>query len=253
MRKIKNLYFALILLVVSGAIVTLSSYAWFSMNRQVSASGIEMRATSPSNMLIKGTADSDFSGVGRALPLTNKIFPSSTVDGMSFFALSDGQYVGNSGVASSDSVFDDVSGKYVGLDDKDGYYGEYLFILKSLGGNEAKTEIRSITVTTDTASTLDKTIRVAVFEKNDDTLTLRAFKAADLESVNAIKTINADGSINETSVTFAENDGYFTVKGDGTEITIVVRVWMEGQHSECINTNANYSIDLNILFAISEE
>ena len=86
---------------------------------------------------------------------------------MNFFALENGQYLGEDGIADEETtVFKDVTGVYVGYNDGEGYYADFEFIIKGMGGNDANVGIESLTITTDEGSTPDETIKIAVFEKD---------------------------------------------------------------------------------------
>jgi len=245
------------LLLISVALVTVSSYAWLSMNMDVTARGIELSMTSPSNMVIKGPADTDFSAIGTANPYAQNMYPSSSYDGVTFFALEDGEYVGEEGVADEDNtVFRNVSGKPVS-DLEEGYYADYEFIIKNMAGTpdeKVKVDISTLTVTSpEEDSTLDRTIRVAVFEKNgENNLILRIFKPADTREVDSIKEIDGAGHISSTAKGFADCDGYFEIEGSGGQIVLLVRVWIEGQHPECKGDNRQNSAAIDIEFGIVE-
>ena len=173
---------------------------------------------------------------------------------MNFFALENGQYLGEDGIADEETtVFKDVTGVYVGYNDGEGYYADIEFIIKGMGGNDANVGIESLTITTDEGSTPDETIKIAVFEKDGETLILRDFKAADDTAVDAIESIDESKHISETSAEFAECDGYFLVKADESETVIVIRVWIEGQHPACNMSNRKNSVNIHVVFTIREE
>lgn len=52
----KKLIPALVLLLVSAMVMSTASYAWFSMNRTVTTTGMQITATVPTQLLIKGSA-----------------------------------------------------------------------------------------------------------------------------------------------------------------------------------------------------
>jgi hypothetical protein len=59
---------------------------------------------------------------------------------VNFFALENGQYLGEDGIADEETtVFKDVTGVYVGYNDGEGYYADFEFIIKGMGGNDART------------------------------------------------------------------------------------------------------------------
>ncbi len=98
----KKLIPALVLLLVSAVLLSTSSYAWFSMNKMVSATGMSITAQVPSSLLISLTGNEDdfFSSVvlgsldGDDSVVKTDIFPatysSTLVDNkLQFYRLSD--------------------------------------------------------------------------------------------------------------------------------------------------------------------
>lgn len=73
----KKLIPALVLLLVSAIVLSTSSYAWFSMNTQVTASGMEVTAKAPASLLIStdGTNFGATADLKSDTALAEKIFP----------------------------------------------------------------------------------------------------------------------------------------------------------------------------------
>lgn len=58
MKKFKKLIPALCMLLVSSVMLGTTTFAWFSMNRTVTATGMAIKAEVSTQLLIKGSADS---------------------------------------------------------------------------------------------------------------------------------------------------------------------------------------------------
>lgn len=68
MKKFKKLIPALCMLLVSAVLVGTSTYAWFSMNDQVTAAGLQVTAKTDQPYLIIGTGENDTVAELQALP-----------------------------------------------------------------------------------------------------------------------------------------------------------------------------------------
>ena len=73
------------MLAVSAAMLGTSTYAWFTMNKEVTVTGMQMKTTVGSNLLISETASD--SAFAKSLTQTRSALlePSSTVDGIQYF------------------------------------------------------------------------------------------------------------------------------------------------------------------------
>jgi len=165
----KKLIPAIVLLLISAMIMATASYAWFSMNTQVTATGMQVKAKAESGLLISelsatnATWDNSATG-GTSSPYS--MIPTSTVNGTAWFhANSKGTgssasatssanstdlvsaYESLTGLASSTKIAVDstncaVDYKYKEVDGTDGYqdsidqgvYVKYTFFLKSSAG-----------------------------------------------------------------------------------------------------------------------
>ncbi len=106
----KKLIPALVLLLVSAMVLSTSSYAWFSMNKTVSATGMELKATVSNNLLIAdGTsvittakaAESAFQA-SFSKSIKGIIEPSSTTTGKTFFYTTDAKADGSKTILDAD-------------------------------------------------------------------------------------------------------------------------------------------------------
>lgn len=163
----KKLIPALVLLLVSAMVLSTSSYAWFSMNRTVQATGMSLTSTAPANLLISNSSKT----VWGANTISNevyagKIFPASSADGTVFFALADGQKIGEgdiggivagTGAPVTDGVKfykgSNIAGSEVvklatGEDDTaTGYWVEYTLYLKTTGASLLNVYLSAINIT----------------------------------------------------------------------------------------------------------
>ena len=107
----------------------------FSMNTTVTATGMQVKATTPANLLINNKTD----GTGTWADTTakdetdsGKLYPASSSDAVKFNAIYNGSYLNNGkgGVAEADTKFLATSGVTAMSGSADGYYVVYDFALK---------------------------------------------------------------------------------------------------------------------------
>ncbi len=118
-----------------------STFAWFSMNTTVEATGMQLTAVTPINLLIgdKETTPADFKNtVAANESFTGKLYPASSADAKLFNAIMNtGNYIGEGegGVADNNTKFQKSSAqtgtKVIAMNGAgDGYWADYTFQLK---------------------------------------------------------------------------------------------------------------------------
>ena len=76
--KFKRLIPALCMLLVSAAVLGTSTYAWFSMNTQVTATGMQVKAVAEDGIVISNSAKSTWSNSATATVTSANLVPTST-------------------------------------------------------------------------------------------------------------------------------------------------------------------------------
>jgi hypothetical protein len=148
----KKLLPAAMMLAVSASMLGTSTYAWFTMNKEVTVTGMQMKTTVGSNLLISETASDSAFAKSLTQSRSALLEPSSTVDGIQYFyttnagsngdALSDNYTAYSEGTAQSDtaaaktaydSAFNTAYGATASTTAFDTAYGyvDYAFYLKA--------------------------------------------------------------------------------------------------------------------------
>ncbi len=271
MKFTRKLIPAVAMLVVSATMMSTASFAWFSMNRTVTATGMQATAVSPINLLIKGADDTDFAtsatvtSSNPTLPLT----PMSTVnpvDPATFYAVVDGVINNGAGgkvEANGEGTFVTATNSSTVM-----YYVDYQFDLKLSSDvpsdvpDKTKTiEAYLSSLTISGTSELNNAVRVAVLEGNTlkGIYGVEATDAVTGSAAKAIKTVDGSQKCTEVAevLTVAVNDesdysynanNAFVVTA--TAKTITVRVWIEGQDDDCKNENAGKTFNISLKFAV---
>jgi hypothetical protein len=309
----KKLIPALVLLLVSAMVLSTSSYAWFSMNRTVKATGMSLTSTAPANLLISNSAKAVWGSTAASNEgYTGLLYPASTTNGSTFFAIADSQILasGIGGVAGAETKFlkdSDQSGtKVVKISGANaGYWAEYTLYFKTTGSSNLDVYLDSIDITSTystvtlaagvdftnpsnqiyyvrtgagttedpyvytlqtsgvssattyyTKNTIDDCVRVAIF---DGTTLIGIYDAGTQDTVDPVAsvgntsdndtyTLNGSDVKVDMSSEAARQAAKFVVAGGEVEKTIVVRVWIEGQNSKCVNSIAGQNFNVGLTF-----
>lgn len=257
MKAQRKLIPAVAMLLVALVVMSTASYAWFTMSRNVQVNGLDLTAVAPTNLLIS----TDGVNFGSSADLVNyeggKLYPASSLDGEKFFAP---QNIGSTGVADENSGFEEVT-TAVG-NSKSGYYADYTLYFKTNGDQNVPVTFDKNVFPKfsgeDASSNLLKAIRVAVVSAkvgsddiaiNESKYIYRAESDAYPASLTGpvVKTGAADDYKGVADAyTYSEDEAIFTVEA-GKTVTVVIRVWLEGQSENCTSSEAQ-EVKFNIGF-----
>ena len=258
MKFTRKLIPAVAMLVVSATMMSTASFAWFSMNRTVTATGMQATAVSPVNLQISVDDNTYTNAVTSYTNVTGKLLPASTVDPTdinNFYAVKAGTgTVINAGAGgilddSSDIVFQSVPTE---VTDSDGYYIDYTFYFQLTSAVSENTNIYLSELTfTESTTHLNQAARVALLNESNG---LVAIYAAAVDTANAIGELDTDGTIKTLTATgaIAANDQskVFTIAAGATKTSVTLRLWIEGQDEQCVNANAGSTINFQVAFAV---
>lgn len=274
-------------LLVSLVLVSTSSYAWFSMNIKVQTSGMNLTTNAPTNMLISGALTSWDVGTTTLTDISGGFSPSSSIDGLTFFALSSSEGLDVKG-GIVDSTTTDLQFAKVGRkNETDTFYAEFTLYIKA-GNVVSRSDdyqmiLEHFTVETTSETNIAKCARVSISEVGRSTGLIK------FGDDGKAYTTDEDGNITNTEVTYDANvqdtllfkydtettiqpiaslsnntygtanletdtaksagvsDVCFTVDPSATDYTtIIVRIWLEGQHSDCLNVINGETISVTL-------
>ena len=262
MSNKKKLIPAIAMLLVSAITLGTSTYAWFTMSRSVTATGIQLTAVAPNNLLISNALAGTYAET-TAIDLsaiTGKLIPASSADGLAFFA-ADEVKSGSAGAPVATTNFTDVSAiPLTGA--TDGYYVDVPLWLKTTGDAAVTVTVSQLlSNVTKGAGDPDITgaVRFAVLNGDADDLCVAATNVIygtklGTSNVNYFATVTgpvaAAGTTGWAGVAITPNstNTLFTVPAGGTAFPITVRVWIEGQDLDCIATAAKGIFNLTVGF-----
>jgi len=261
MRGTRKLLPALAMLLVAFVVMTTASYAWFTMNRSVSVTGMKVNVTAESNLLIANSsagtskaADSAF-GTNVTISKTGGIRPVSTVDGVNFYYTDDAK-------ADGDAINDSytlVSGDQVGGLKA---YMDYVFELKAVNTETNPTQIvltKLNLLYNNAPITAEKAFRVAIFIQAQaadgdayETIGAEAdaiYTIAGAQNLTPGKAVASEDGLDEVTYN-GSLDNKMPVAIEGTAYyKVTVRLWLEGEDTTCNNTTfrnlkGNWTLDL---------
>jgi hypothetical protein len=253
---------------VSAVMLATSTYAWFTMNKEVTVTGMEVRTKVSENLLI---ADDTLESTARkadnlfynALVQTHDALlePVSTDDGENYF------YTKTDNVVGTGDAMNDVYIAYnpentTAFDTNYGTTGavgyvDYVYQLKAITGGDAQ-EIRltGLDLTYGGASPANnqKAYRAAVFVQSlgyktstDETHLVAPVAGVGTSTLQAIytptgaanftsgKAVDSTSSVNGT-VTYNATFALATQTNATNYYKVVVRLWLEGEDNTCNNT-----------------
>lgn len=251
----KRLILTLGLLLVSAALLGTSTFAWFSMNKDVDITGMQVKATTPAYIYISSKPDMSGRSNSVAAPSdVTTVVPTSTVDLANWFvgtaATADASTINGTGYVAKTSETVNVAQTYY---------------VQSPNNAVQNLKVENITITRSdtTASAINPALRIAV--KCQD-VTLFFAPLSNMNSGTAVKTAGTtdtitfvkiggtDTSVDKTTkVTYntkAEGAGNSSViianMAADTIYTVQVFVFFDGEDAACTSNNAVKLDTLNV-------
>jgi hypothetical protein len=271
----KKIAGAAAMLLLSTTMLGTSTFAWFTMNKEVTVTGMQVHTTVGSNLLIsktnvEGTYTKDLIDSVEA-----HLEPVSTVDGVNYFYTVEADDAGRKFETGSGTMAPTYT--YVAYNSADTStfttdygvadnhtavgYVDYNFYLKATTSDDAtKLSMNKVNLLYNGAAVTEKAWRVAMFVKET---TLGTTETATAAAANRVTILPISGATNFTSgkavsATNALGDVTYGTKAivdnavaaNSTKYySVVVRLWIEGEDTTCntktyANLTDNYTLDL---------
>lgn len=252
----KKIIPSICMLLVTAVLMGTSTYAWFSMNREVKATGMKVTASTSANLVITGTAGANFSDVDSFIvewkdTKATELAPVSSKDGKKFFTTAAAADTNTGFDVKDGAVFTKVND--AGTSTAKYYYTKTVYIgVKGVNGlGQLKVEPKIGTTTKDGGvaekNDIYKALRIAVFAKDQNSTVF----AGDLSSRANWNPIVAEGTKGTT--TGLTEAGTTTAVTTGTGVALAglatleketwyeikIYVWLDGQDEACTANNAN--------------
>jgi hypothetical protein len=246
------------MLAVSATMLATSTYAWFSMNTNVTATGMAVQAKAEGGIVIANATGGSWSSTANAVTADAILYPTSTKDVVNWYhnkstnadeaqasqapatyePLTLTKSAGTYGVGY---VEDGVTG-YDGTESA--YYLLNTFTVKSSSEtlNDISFYINSVTVTgVDRSSALDASLRIAIKIAGDSTTYIYA-------PVSGATTTYKVGGSDQTAITVktaSDKNVQTSINTISTTgLGIEVYAYFEGEDANCKSTNASgYTLD----------
>ncbi len=260
----KKIIPALALLLISAVVMSTASFAWFSMNTTVKATGMQVTATTASSLVISNSSTGTFDQTANGNYSSNTLTPSSTSNLTDFWYVSGGTIAGyDNAAATANTEFTKAAASNNGP-----YYLMNSYFFKVQGSSTtdkfAKLYVSEISVK-DNGSAPDSAIsnalrvglkcgnKVYIYAPNSSSTT--TYAAISSTSTGTIT--YGDGTACTANVTMAALGNTSNLLDSGVEITttgtveVQVYIWYEGQDASCTSANSvnTETLDVEISFA----
>lgn len=264
MKKTLKLIPALAMLLVSAILVSTSTYAWFSMNNRVTVTGMQVKATVSDSLLIasssEGTSKSADSAFTKGInqPVSGILQPVSTISGAkdSFYYTYDAKADGSKATAVAQEPYIAVpktgTDAYK-VDDGTGTakdaFKDYVFEIKAINANSSASKnliLTKLNLLYDGAAVTEHAYRVAIFTQEEATGGTAYGELATTTAADAIYAPSGFEYFNNTAVSSTAqkaavsptvNNSTTWAKTVAKQTTsyfkITVRLWLEGEDTDC--------------------
>lgn len=249
----KKLIPALCMLMIAAALLGTSTFAWFSMNTEVEATGLSVEATATKNLLISNTSDTaGFSGnVALGVSATGLV-PVSTVGGDSltpvFYKLKTyANDMTQDNYASGSSTMEQAAGTE---------YAKTTIWLKCVGEDGENLKLDPAALTGGDKA-LDPSLRVMLVDKtNTKTYIYSPISGAAYGTPGkAVASLSSELPVLDAVTTLADDSTVLlTTMAADTAYAFDVYVWYEGEDVKCkaANTADIAATEIALAFSIAD-
>jgi hypothetical protein len=261
MKNTRKLIPAIAMLLVSAVMMSTASFAWFSMNSQVEANGMQVNAITGMNLVITNTKGTGESDMAPSNTTGVKIMtPSSTKDLLNFFKA-------DSNVNITTGILND--GSKITKAENTGainYYVEHTFYIR-VDGTDADSfdnllvnEIIVADVDADdgdnTLNAISKALRVGVLCEDSEGNKVAQYIFAPVPNATATyRPLDAEGTYKTASPDDVLGDPITTTTPGAAAdlgavtneyLTIKIYLWYEGQDASCTTSNSVAVEDISV-------
>ena len=287
----RQLLLAVITLGIAVIATVGSTYAWFSMNTTVEATGIQLTATTPVNVVISkdgtnftNSVEFDTKVVGLYPASTDKSLLAAVHD-YTFWAVQEGQVIGSNGEGgkategSNGTKFQTTAfTSDAPVNGKQYFIAETIYLkttagklsltLKSINLGDVTDQdvidsnggaVSSSATTSSGTKNLKDAIYVALINKNGAFIYQADGTSGTVTGVLSVDSngVWTKGSETVLSVTGATETKIFNVGSDGQELgtsaeEVTVLVWLEGEDPDCVNAIGGLGLNIGLTFGYVE-
>ncbi len=272
MKKMRKLIPALAMLLISAVMMSTASFAWFSMNTEVSATGMQVVATTSKNLVISANGN-DWSNSASLSDSNSYALIPASVNCTTSTALAAGKFYttySNAGVDYGTGALGAATKVKVATNDADNeiaYYEKSTVYIKVDGtatDSFSKLYVSDIDVTrASTTSDISKALRVAVTVTQDSTSYTYIYAPVtdaeylDGKSVSGMTKEQESDSFGTPTLTAqtitSVNDANATLGAvaQTNSVQVDVYVWYEGNDKNCTSANSvtTEGLTIDIKFA----
>lgn len=253
MKKFRKLIPAFCMLLISAMLMGTSTFAWFSMNNKVTATGMQVQAKAETGIVISNSSKSAWADTATASSASAQLFPTSTADGVTWYH--------NSSKNADNAT--DYAGNFetVSTENAQNYYLANKFYIRSASNAELAKDlyVSKVTITapeTANSANLNKAVRVLV-KVGGSTFIYCPSDTSTMEyNVNKSETKTKALSAATTTDQKVADVTKIPAAAEGVNpIEVNVYVYFEGEDASCKSTNITATLDelkVSIDFAVKD-
>lgn len=225
----KKLIPALCMLLIAATLMGTSTFAWFSMNEQVTAQGMSVQAKAEEGLVISNTAGGSYAASADAVDTaTKQLAPGSTADLTNWVTSTST----NPGQANTGEAYEAAtSGTH--------YVSHTFYVRSSAASAMANTALTIQSVSVTSTQELSKSLRVGIKVEGDT----NAYIYAPVTGFTPSYAVGAVGGGAGTTVTPKAADALSkttltSIPGSSNNgIAVTIYLWFEGEDASCISNN----------------
>lgn len=239
-----------------SAIAT-SSYAWFSMNKTVTASGMQVKARAEGGIQIKRAAlgDNAYGTSADSSHTAVELLPTSTADGTKWYHAEGASGTASTAISGSyqeltlkETGGDSTGSGIAGIEGTMNYYyvfDNYTISSDKNSGNFVGLWVAQAYVDTSTQA-LSKSLRIGFFTTDKAIIVAPNAGFTATYNVNGETSVTAlDYSTSGTTAVEKDNDGKNVLVGDtgASSVNVKVCIWFEGEDENHFTNNIAQTLE----------
>jgi hypothetical protein len=271
MKLSKKLFAAAATLGLAAAATVGSTYAWFSMNTDVTVTGMQVTTQTSDNLFVSGDTTEAHFAIGYHVAVNGLLEPVSTVNGEDFFYNSTKNVKGDgSATAAKYTAYDPAStgafNSNYGTTGAVGYVDYTIYLKATPAANSVNDNIvmSKCNLTYQGSAITEKAWRVAMFATAaQETAAAASSAALSLVSISAPNSaVNFTSGKAVSAIDALDNVSYATkavvenalAQGSKVYYKVLIRLWLEGEDNTCNNDTfatltKDYRLDLKFELA----
>lgn len=224
MKFTRKLIPAFAMLLLSAVLMSTASFAWFSVNTQVTAQGMNVKAKAEAGLSIASAPAGTYGIDANSATATAELKPGSTSDLENWYH------------STSTSTSQPNTGAAYEAATEDTHYVKHSFYIRSTAAEAlsfTSLDVKSVTAT-GASQALSRALRVGIKVTGAD----KTYIYAPVADATTSYTVNSNEDVTALAGTVASNTSVTSVPANtATGLLVEVYIWFEGEDAACVSNN----------------